>query len=1360
MIKNLTVSFIILLLTFSTQANSNADTSAIPDSLKSWSSWVLRDTPEIICPHLYNANEHFCAYPSRLELNLNKQGGRFEQVWAVYDKSWIVLPGDAMQWPQQVTVNNKSMAVVTQNNQPALQLDAGQYTINGRFNWQQTPKSLSLPMDTGLITVTLNGKAIAQPDIRQGKLWLSSTQTQKHVNNQLSLTVFRKISDSQPLKISTLIEMDVAGLQREITLAGALLEGFKVSGLNSQLPSRIDQNGELHLQLRPGHWQIYINSQFNAPSTTIELKTFASPWPAQEIWVLEHQSHLRQIQIQGKNTIDPQQTQLPTSWKQLPTYNMNSGESLQWTVIKRGDPEPEPDQLSLKKNLWLDFSGDAYTVKDEISGTLSRNWRLNATADVALGQVMIDGQPQYITRLQGEQSDGVEMRQGNVNLVADSRVTDNDGVLSATGWQSQFNNVSATLNVPMGYQLFSISGAHAPEAWLDRWTLLDLFLVLITAMACYRIWGVSWGLVALATLGLTWHEFDAPQIIWLNLIITIALIKVLSEGRLLKWLTIYRNLVMFVLILSSLVFVIDQARTALYPQLERHDYAAMQPVDHYAADQDEFMMEEMMEQERATTSAAMKRESKRFESDYLSSAPALVKKQKAPQVVMIDPDAMIQTGPGLPDWRWHSYAIQWDGPVQSGQSIELTLVAPTVHRLLNVLRILLVALLLWRLFDLASTNWKNLTRHFPARTMTTSLLLPIIFALHSGDSHAEYPSQDLLDELQEHLLKPADCLPQCASIESLTIQLSGDTLTLSAKAHAAEDVILPLPVPTNKWSPSSVSVDLKQANSLFRKADQSLWLLMKKGVHTLEMKGSVAHLSELKIDFLLKPQHIHYDLKGWSAEITGEQIKQSRSLSFHRIASGEKASEALLMNTDIPLFAEVTRYIELGLDWSVTTQVKLISGNALPGVLRIPLLAGESVTTDGITVKDNAAVITLNKNTHSMRWHSTLPKADLLSLGASTDTAFNEIWQLNSSAMWHITYDGIPVIYHQRKGQHWQPEWQPWPGEAVDIHISRPQGVEGNTKTIDNSQLTLTPGELLTTAQLSFNLRSSLGGQHSIRIPADSELMSVKINDRNIPVRLNEDSITLPITPGAQKVVIEWREPRGISSGLFKSTAVDLGSESVNAKLSIKPGHQRWVLFAGGPTLGPAVLFWGVFFVIIAIAIGLSRISDMPLSLSQWILLGIGLSASAPAAGLLIVVWLLALRSKAKRPAIERAGLFNAYQLLLAGLSFAALSTLFVVIEQGLLGSPDMQITGNNSSSYLLNWYTDRSNTALPTAWIITVPMLVYRSLMLLWAIWLAFALLQWLRWGWDCYATHWYWREMKPKKIKSTSDEKAESKS
>jgi len=39
----------------------------------------------------------------------------------------------------------------------------------------------------------------------------------------------------------------------------------------------------------------------------------------------------------------------------------------------------------------------------------------------------------------------------------------------------------------------------------------------------------------------------------------------------------------------------------------------------------------------------------------------------------------------------------------------------------------------------------------------------------------------------------------------------------------------------------------------------------------------------------------------------------------------------------------------------------------------------------------------------------------------------------------------------------------------------------------------------------------------------------------------------------------------------------------------------------------------------------------------------------------------------------------------------------------------------------------------------------VYRLAMLAWALWLAFALIRWLRRGWECFSTNGLWRKMEP---------------
>ena len=106
--------------------------------------------------------------------------------------------------------------------------------------------------------------------------------------------------------------------------------------------------------------------------------------------------------------------------------------------------------------------------------------------------------------------------------------------------------------------------------------------------------------------------------------------------------------------------------------------------------------------------------------------------------------------------------------------------------------------------------------------------------------------------------------------------------------------------------------------------------------------------------------------------------------------------------------------------------------------------------------------------------------------------------------------------------------------------------------------------------------------------------------------------------------------------------------------------------------------------------------------------------------------------------------LFNLTQIGLIILSIAALSSLFLAIYQGLLGTPEMQVAGNHSTSSSLRWFQDRSDAVLPQAGVISLPLIVYRGLMLAWALWAAFSLIHWLRWAWSCYSDGGYWRRLK----------------
>jgi hypothetical protein len=125
-----------------------------------------------------------------------------------------------------------------------------------------------------------------------------------------------------------------------------------------------------------------------------------------------------------------------------------------------------------------------------------------------------------------------------------------------------------------------------------------------------------------------------------------------------------------------------------------------------------------------------------------------------------------------------------------------------------------------------------------------------------------------------------------------------------------------------------------------------------------------------------------------------------------------------------------------------------------------------------------------------------------------------------------------------------------------------------------------------------------------------------------------------------------------------------------------------------------------------------------------------------------VVVWFMVLGWREQLAADTPAWQFNLIQIGLGILTMVALSALILAIEQGLLGNPEMHIAGNGSNASQLLWYQDRTDKILPQVWVFSLPLYVYRIAMLLWALWLSLALLQWLKWGWQCFSSHGLWEK------------------
>lgn len=1307
--------------------NASIDKKEIPPDLVHWVPWVLYGQEEMFCPTFCNDRNSFqCIWPSCLKIDAEKNTGLFSQEWTVYSEAWIPLPGSIDLWPDDVLVNKIPSTVIRVDDAPSLFLAPGKYSITGCFYWDEIPETIKIPEKTGLISLTLNNRNIHFPVLdSKNHLWLQKRVSQETQEDRTDLTIFRKIIDDIPMKIVNLIQLNISGQAREIRLNDIILDKALVLKLTALLPVRIGQNNEIMVQVRPGKWDIEIVTRFKDPVKEIGPVKGAY---GQEIWVFQSYSKLQITEIYGVPSIDPVQTALPQDWKSLPAYLMDKDSVMSFKQVIRGNADPEPDRLNIHKTWWLDFDGRGFTVLDNINGTVSRNWNLTMHPSAALGRVSANGTDQLITMHNGKH--GIEIRQGNVNIVAESRLDSASGQIHAAGWDHDFESASGRLNLPPGWKLFSVSGVDsASGTWIGKWTLLDIFIILIIAVGTARLKTRALGFTALITMILIWHEPDSPRYIWLHLLAGFTFLKIMPLGKINTLVKLWTWASIIVLLVISIPFMVHQIRWGVYPQLEY-------PWQKYSPSISDSLIRENSIQYAEKTMPA--HQDSLYQESREQSKPGLYSYKRKQAVFSQDPNANVQTGPGLPGWKWRFADIKWNGPVSKSQEISFQLISPLMNLLLGFVRVLFLVFFIFKFADImhlwAKADKKNIVS-------TVLILFFSIISWNIKAGAADFPSADLLKELQGKLMETDDCYnPSCASYSRMELSADLHNLEINIEVHAAKQTAVPLPGGIKSWIPQKVLKNNEEINTIVKDSSGTLWVLVSEGIHQLTLRGLTGSADEINLPMHLKPFYAGVKTQGWEVRGIHKGGSVDNAIQLTRLKKQEKNKEN--SSTDIlPSFLQIERTLSIGIKWEILTRVTRQSPAGTPVILYIPLIQGESVTSQGIHVEKNKALVNLGPQQKTMTWMSALEQTNRLTLQSPDTKSWSETWIIDASPIWHLEFRGIPFIHNQDEQGLWKPEWRPWPGEKVDILITRPEPVKGQTLTIDHAELTWIPGKRTSNASLKLRIRSARGTRHIIELPDRAELGQVKINNIIKPIRQENNIIPVPLMPGVQNIEINWHQDSGISL-LEKGPDVKIGSQAVNAKITFKMPENRWILFAKGPAMGPAVLFWPYIFVILLASFILGKIKLTPLKTRHWILLGLGLTQIHVLGAIIIAGWFLAMGTRKITPMPKGWFKFDMIQLCLALLSFGAMICLYLAVKKGLLGRPEMQIMGNGSTNTWLYWTQDRINGNMPQPWVFSLPVITYHFFMLTWALWLAASLIKWLGWGWQCFSCEKPWEK------------------
>jgi len=1300
-----------------------ASAEAIPAELAPWQDWVKYDQAYRDCPYFSNQksgnkSHHVCAWPEALKINVNSNQASFSLSWEVLIDSWVPLPGDQKSWPQQVLLNQQPATIQNYQHQPRLWLTAGVHQISGQFSWQTRPEKINIPAELSDIGLTLDGVAVKFPVRENNALWLGESFSEQQVEaNNLNIEVNRLIIDGHPMTLFMAIDLRVSGVARNENLGRILAPHLQITDVTGDLNAYVDQQGELWVQLKPGYSKIRISMNVNDWPAELKFTANGPNWPKQEIWAYQDNKNIRLTQIEGVTAINPDQSS--SLWDEVPNYLVNDGDTFKINEQKRGTLN-QSEQLSLNRRAWLSFSGEVFRTKDTITGGKFGSWRLNADDNHRLLSASSQNETLLITESDAGHQ-GIELRKPEINLQVDGEFS-KQFLTEISGWQVNFDAVSTELFLPYGYMALATHNVdHSRNVWIEQWRLWDIFIVMLLTVLSFKIIGIKSAVAALVTLILGYHGLNMPLYAWANLIVAIAIIAWLPKGRWLGLFKVYAVVSVLGLLSILLPHWVTQARLMIHPQLERNSVVQYKPSPTPASPMKKAKDLSQVYTQAYNTENAIQADAMEVEEHgKITVTGSRIK--RADTLNRYQADAVLQAGKGTPEWHYNSISLFWDGPITADQTYQLILLTPAMR-------------VVWRLLlILTSVYWllailQKMRRSFKPNTTTSKTIqASLLLMLFSGPLLADnFPPDHLLEQLKNRIYQPSVCSPHCASITTVQARADNQQLEMRLRYHVLDDVMVPLPS-SSDWHVTAIAVDQQKVFSRFNYKNNP-WLSLKAGIHEVFITGFLANRNSLSVRFPLKPGQVKVQSENWQfAGIDGNQLSSD---TLQLIATTQAASNEQANSTDIKPFIKVKRTITFDDQWYIQTNVTRVAPQQ--GVINVSVpLVNQEFPTEKVQMDDDGAVIvSLGPNQNHFSWRSRLERLPQLQLTASESEQFIETWQVITSPQWHLNIAGVPLVASPNMANdaddYFVHVYMPRPGETLELDISRPNAVIGDILSIDSTSHVYTLGKRTTKVETKINYRATQGGHFGVNLDPEAQVKKVTFDgiESNL---INENGVVaVSFLPGSHRVSIEWHVNQQLDS-LHHTPSINLNNHYSNLNQTIKVPRDRWLLWGHSSGVGPAFLYWGELLVFAILAFFLARIKYSPLKFWQWLVLGCAfgtfswLAFSVVASWLFFVGWKQAFtgfNSSAKRILLQWFSVF---------FTIGTISILIATVAYGLLSYPDMGVAGQNASSSTLYWYLDSGVGSLPEITLLSVHLWWYKLLILLWSIWISFAVINWIK--------------------------------
>lgn len=616
-------------------------------------------------------------------------------------------------------------------------------------------------------------------------------------------------------------------------------------------------------------------------------------------------------------------------------------------------------------------------------------------------------------------------------------------------------------------------------------------------------------------------------------------------------------------------------------------------------------------------------------------------------------------------------------------------------------------------------------------------------------ANAQYPSDFTIESLKNEYIKSIECKNICGIFTGLTIKnidINKQQINFELPISSTQLTTVKLPFLENSLNWNSFYLNGKKINSISSN-NNNIFVAIPKGNHILEIKTTIKN-GQFKIKLAEDPKNFENNSK------INAEIKNIGEDFFLDIQNTEnvniiKKSEIFTSISEQPLYS-ITRELFISDKWKIKTTVTplMLVENKSTNIL-VPMIEGENILNNSFEVINKKVNLTLSNN--SISWESSINPIKNLTF-KNSDYSNLEIWKIYNENNWIYSFNGeAPIESIGNNKYKTINTWIMWPNEKVELTFTLPQILQGQKTNVVDFKLNtiLSKNEMI--YESSFIINSSIGGRYIIEFDnKNSEIVDLMVSNSKSENKIKDGKLALDLFAGQNQINMSFKS--NDINYFYKTPIIKFETPITNASFNIEI-KDRWTIFAGGGNIRPAILLWGIVFSFMLFAYFLNKTKVTPLGLSSWLLLLIGLSQSFFITTLIVIGFLLSFGYKDKIVNLKRNSEgeisfkdYNRIQTILATLAILGIITLISVVGKGLIENPEIFVYGINSNKSSLFWYIQSWNGVDKNPWILSVPLDIYRILILSWGVWLAFSLISWIKWMWVVYSKDGYWKQFEAK--------------